>query len=102
MRPDSSKVTGTTRSTKPPKVLRAHNGQPAIIDQKSEVREHSNPPEVSPTVSFGVTGSVLKNLKNVSLPNGDIYEGELNSSGSYHGYGKYVYANKNLEYQGQF
>ena len=45
-------------------------------EQKSEVREHSNPPSVSPTVSFGANNSGLKAMENkkvIQLDNGDSY-----------------------------
>lgn len=46
--------------------------------------------------------SALKNVKIITLPNEDHYEGDLNPNNEFHGFGRYLFRRENQEYQGLF
>ena len=68
--------------------VRNQNISPAVVEQR--IVEVRNERPISPAVSYRPTESVAQNSKTTNLPNGDVYEGEMNENGDFHGYGKYL------------
>ena len=99
---NSSSTHHITSAVSPQKANDRLSPSPSRFEQKSEIRDSNNLISGSRTVSFGTFGSQNRGGRTVHLPNGDYYEGELDRDGEYHGYGTYLFANKNLEYVGEF